>query len=531
MGIEKIGASIAKEIIAWTRTSGKSLLATRPVKVNTKGLKYAPPQYPNLNLSEKAKFISKLEQNYSKSEIKIGESAYIKYENSQMGSNPAFWAKDPKTGELYYIKHAKTSHNFLKSEHLESEHIANKLYNLIGIQTPQTELCELTNGVKALKIKYSDGMQNINDFKQVHSGFAADAWLANWDALIDNNTRIVNGKLFKLDCGGSLRYRAQGKLKPDFGEKVKEIVTLVDGHNYQAKKAYENISHQDLINSLKRVCNLTNEQIKTTVKDSSLSNILIKRRDYMRSCLEKIEQTPYDGKNITQYLKNIQKEVDYREYSDITENMIQQRANMINTVSPNHTVEETMACFKDNYVSQSRDIKNNIMMQLGDENAILTKNLIHCIKLDELIAQGKLPRAATLYRGASPYDFGLHKMDSKEFIKRFYKKGKIFRIPTYPETSLDKKIGEEYAKGRILFKINAGKNTPAIYMEDLNVPLTGGYGNEEEVMLARDMLYKFKNHIETPEFDIIELDIVKKAPFWKKVHEFWNEVPKKYWEK
>ena len=42
MGIEKIGTSIGKEIIAWTRTSSKSLLATKPVKVNIQDLKYTP---------------------------------------------------------------------------------------------------------------------------------------------------------------------------------------------------------------------------------------------------------------------------------------------------------------------------------------------------------------------------------------------------------------------------------------------------------------------------------------------------------
>ena len=511
-----------------------SLLHTKPkIPTNIKGLKYASPQYPNLNLSEKAKFISKLEQNYSKSEIKIGENTYIKYENSQMGSNPAFWAVENNTGELYYVKFAESG-DAHKTEHLLNEITASKLYNLMGIKTPeiQLNLRKNVNDLNALKIKYTPEMSYITDYKQVHSGFAADAWLANWDSLIGNNTRIVNGKLFKLDCGGSLRYRAQGKLKTDFGEKVKEIVTFVDGHNYETKKAYENISHQDLINSFKRVCNLTDKEIESTVHhDSLLSSLLIKRRNYMRTCLEKIEQTPYDGKNISQYMKNIQKEVDYREYTDIAEDMIKQRTTMRNTLHPRLSVEEQLGLFKENYVSQSRDIKNNIMTQLGDENAILTKNLTHCIKLDELIAQGRLPRATTLYRGASPYDFGLHRMDSKEFIKRFYKKGRIFRIPTYPETSLDRKIGEEYAKGRILFKFNAGEGTPSIYMEELNVPLSGGYGNEEEIMLARDLLYKFKNHIETPDFDIIEIDIVKKAPFWKKVHEFWNEVPKKYWEK
>lgn len=42
MGFEKIGVNISNEIIAWTRTNGKSLLATRPVKVNIQGLKYVP---------------------------------------------------------------------------------------------------------------------------------------------------------------------------------------------------------------------------------------------------------------------------------------------------------------------------------------------------------------------------------------------------------------------------------------------------------------------------------------------------------
>ena len=42
MGLEKVGMTVGKEIMAWTRTSGKSLLATRPIKINTCGLKYAP---------------------------------------------------------------------------------------------------------------------------------------------------------------------------------------------------------------------------------------------------------------------------------------------------------------------------------------------------------------------------------------------------------------------------------------------------------------------------------------------------------
>lgn len=40
MGLEKVGTTIGKGIITWTRTSGKSILATKPVNISTCGLKY-----------------------------------------------------------------------------------------------------------------------------------------------------------------------------------------------------------------------------------------------------------------------------------------------------------------------------------------------------------------------------------------------------------------------------------------------------------------------------------------------------------
>jgi hypothetical protein len=42
MGLTKVGLNLGKEILGWTRTGGKSLLITKPVKINTAGLKYAP---------------------------------------------------------------------------------------------------------------------------------------------------------------------------------------------------------------------------------------------------------------------------------------------------------------------------------------------------------------------------------------------------------------------------------------------------------------------------------------------------------
>ena len=69
MGLEKVGINIGKEIIARTRT-GKSLLATRPVKINTRELKYAPElKADTLQISEIQLLFRDLEKQISKSEI------------------------------------------------------------------------------------------------------------------------------------------------------------------------------------------------------------------------------------------------------------------------------------------------------------------------------------------------------------------------------------------------------------------------------------------------------------------------------
>lgn len=215
-----------------------------------------------------------------------------------------------------------------------------------------------------------------------------------------------------------------------------------------------------------------------------------------------------------------------KEYDDIVQNMVMQRKNMINTVHENTPIEETLQNFKDNYITANREIRNKIMSELGNEDAIYSANFLRTStsKLDNLIIQGYLPKDTILYRGATPYDFGLSDISSQEFIKKFYKKGRLFKIPIYPETSLDMKIGESFANGNIMFKINTPKGTPGIYMEKLGLSKIGNYGNEEEVLIARNLTYKFKSHTQKEGYDLIELDIVHNKPFWKKIHEFWNEI-------
>ena len=272
-----------------------------------------------VELSEKAQFIRSLEMStdFPSYEIRVqleGEkrpSMLKKYSGSQFGTNPAFWALNQANNKLYYIKYAKNSY---KKEHIQREIEASKLYNLAGIKTPNVQACKIYGEVDGLASEYVSGMQEITNPKDVHIGFAADAWLANWDSLIDGNTMVVNGEPLKLDNGGALNYRALGELKPNFGNTVEELITLVDGTNPVSQDIYSKISHKTLVQSFNRVCSITDKEIKDVVKDKTIAQTLINRRNYMSIVLQNIIDTPYNGKNLPKYMKSVTQNIDFNSF-------------------------------------------------------------------------------------------------------------------------------------------------------------------------------------------------------------------------
>lgn len=532
MGLQKVGTTISKEIITWIQMGGsKSLLATRPVKINTVGLKYTPKiNADTLELSETSNFIKNLYQNHETSQIKIflnsEKEFFTKFEGSRMGSNPAYWARNNRTGELFYIKTSKG--NVLSDKHLESEVSASKLYNLAGIKTPSIQLARLENQELCLLSKYEEGLKIPNNQSVLREAFAADAWLANWDSLITGNTMMKNGKMIKIDNGGALNYRAQGALKTNFDDRVEELITLIDGRNIASSSVYSNMTHPDLVNSFKRVISISDENIRSVVKDKEIANILIGRKTYLRNILNEMEKTPYDGNSLTDYFRKIDQaiQIPQKEYDDIVQNMLAQRRNIVNTVNEGTPVEATLRNIKDNYLGVNGEIREKIWEALAYEDACCDTNNLKILtqKFDKLIKQGYIPKDTVLYRGATPNDFGMKDLKSNEFVKRFYKKGKLFKIPIYPETSLNKEVGKFFAANNILFKIHVPKGTQGIYMEKLAWAKSGAYANEEEILLPRNLVYKFKSHAQENGYELIEIDIVRSKPFWKKIHEFWTET-------
>lgn len=255
----------------------------------------------------------------------------VRFKGSQEGSNPGFWIKDTKTGELSYMKYSNNSSK------MSSEALASDLYNLAGVSTPKLSVVRNGKGENiGITSKFMD-LQNpsAKDIQNIKEGFAADCWLANWDALKDGNVMTQNGQAVRSDVGGSLCYRARGGRKgAAFGENVNELTSFF-GSNSLSKKYIEGMSKDELINSLNKVTNINDNDIaklvdkvagkKYSVKFNHEGNIagyqlygglnnpeyvketLIARRNYMKKFQSLCEATPMrQGETISDYVQRIQ---------------------------------------------------------------------------------------------------------------------------------------------------------------------------------------------------------------------------------
>lgn len=183
----------------------------------------------------------------------------------QGGSNPGGRFKDPD-GVEWYVK-------FPGDEDVaKSEVLAAKLYEALGIAGQDAKL--ITKGGKLgiasrwVDVKKAGSPAALSKVDGVKSGFAADAWLANWDVVgmgYDNLQVGADGKAVRVDAGGSLQYRAQGGKKV-FGDNVIEIDSLRDPKlNPQAAAVFGSMTDADITASVAKVVALSDQTIKSLV--------------------------------------------------------------------------------------------------------------------------------------------------------------------------------------------------------------------------------------------------------------------------
>lgn len=146
----------------------------------------------------------------------------------QGGSNPGEMLRGPDGTEVY-AKYQKSD------MHAANEVATAAIYNKVGVPAADVKHGTKTGRDNATfsEIIPRTSATPGNDARlqqKIREGFVIDAWLANWDAVLNDNT-ISNkdGDPVRVDVGGAMLFRAQGKPKgSNFGDTVGELDSLLD---------------------------------------------------------------------------------------------------------------------------------------------------------------------------------------------------------------------------------------------------------------------------------------------------------------
>ena len=148
------------------------------------------------------------------------------------------------------------------ADHLREEALADGAYRDLGAAVPESRVYDTPSGPVKLA-RYVDG-ETLGDLlkrdpkaaeaamARLREHFAADALLGNWDVVgmnYDNVLVAPDGTPYRIDNGGSLRFRAQGarKTAAQWDDYPTELWTLRDAKaNPQTAKAFAALSAEEI---------------------------------------------------------------------------------------------------------------------------------------------------------------------------------------------------------------------------------------------------------------------------------------------
>jgi hypothetical protein len=228
----------------------------------------------------------------------IPELKDLVYEKGLGGSTGAKLYRHPETGKRYVVKAGASP------DHIREESIADNLYDSVGVRVPRHKLFETPDGpVKIAEFIEGDSLKKFiakSNSRQImlvrrdaRRNFVYDALFGNWDvAGLDLDNIIVSTKhgatpkLFRIDNGGSFRFRAQGtrKTAAEWSEVVNELDSLRGLHptikpNAGASFLYEGVSDKKMLEGIQRVLKKRKQILAATPEE--LRPIIAKRLDYI----------------------------------------------------------------------------------------------------------------------------------------------------------------------------------------------------------------------------------------------------------
>lgn len=201
------------------------------------------------------------------------------------GSTGAELVEDAQGNQ--YVKKKGTNTN---NEHVKAEYLSNQLYSLLGLKTPDYELYE-ENGENVLLSRFipMTHVPKSNDYAEMSKGFIADCLLANWDVYRNDNCLIDQaGRVIRVDNGGCLNFRAQGKTK-NYNDDV--LKTFRDMVNYNPS-IYQNLDFNDILNQIQEIKNKKEDIINFLLEsnEDKLAKIIENRIDNLSKIETEIQR-------------------------------------------------------------------------------------------------------------------------------------------------------------------------------------------------------------------------------------------------
>ena len=206
--------------------------------------------------------------------IKSGTKSYtadLVKVSGKKGSNEGGLFRDKKLDTLHYVKWPNSP------ARAKVEALTALLYAYAKVPVPTVRVIKFQGKDAVMSDWIEDAKtmtwDEITKHKDVRAGFAADAWLANWDVVglqADNLVKGPGNKAYRIDVGGSMLFRAQGKPK-GFPANVPELETMRNPSIApQASKAFQKLTPTQLRNGVKKVAAVTDAQIDFAVDSVKL---------------------------------------------------------------------------------------------------------------------------------------------------------------------------------------------------------------------------------------------------------------------
>ena len=186
--------------------------------------------------------------------------------SGKKGSNEGGLFKDRKLQSLHYVKWSGSD------ARARVEALVGLLYTYAGVPVPITRPIRFQGQTAVMSDWVNDAspmsLDQMKKHPDVRENFAVDAWLANWDVVgmsADNIVQGEGGQAYRIDLGGSLIFRAQGKGK-HLPADVPELENLLlPGTNPNSAQVFANLSSRELKAGVNKLAQVSDQQVEHAV--------------------------------------------------------------------------------------------------------------------------------------------------------------------------------------------------------------------------------------------------------------------------